>query len=222
MTIKIHLLSSQTGLKHQYKFMWHGILLFRYVVMTECKADGISNFIEPGIELNENISILTVDNLNEEMKRAVSPATISILIEACLGFAGKIFILMNNSLRNRRCNFKYFVLCMALIDLTSCLTTLPGEIYSQLHWYSYKYEWICKTKSYFNIFTVWGSVLALLLLTYVRYKKICPPLHWQLGLSWARKLCAISITVSAVISAAVAVLWGKQGYIYEEKFKTLL
>ena len=191
------------------------------VVMTECQADGISNFKEPATELNKNISILTADDLSEEMKRAVLPVTIFIGIEACLGFAGNIFILMIYSLRYRRCNFKYFVLCMALIELTSCLTTLPGEIYSQLHWYSYKYEWICKTKSYFNVFTVWSSALALLLLAYDRYRKICRPLHWQLGPTWARKLCVISITMSAVISAPVVVLWGKQGYIYEEKYQNI-
>ena len=190
--------------------------------MTECKADGISNLIEPAIiGLNENMSILTADDLSEEMKRAILPVTIFIGIEACLGIAGNIFILMIYSLRYRRCNFKYFVLCMALIDLTSCLTTLPGEMYSQLHWYSYKYGWICKTKSYFNVFTVWSSALTLLLLAYDRYRKICRPLHWQLDPSWARKLCVISITMSAVISAPVAVLWGKQRYIYEKRYQNI-
>ena len=189
--------------------------------MTECKAGGISNFKELSIQLNENISILTADDLSEEMKRTILPVTIFIGIIACLGGAGNIFILMIYSLRYRRCNFKYFVLCMAIIDLTSCMTTLPGEIHSQLHWYSYKYEWICKTKSYFNVFTVWGSALVLLLLAYDRYRKICRPLHWQLGPSWARKFCVISITVSAVISAPVVVLWGKQGYIYKGKYQNI-
>ena len=189
--------------------------------MTECKADGVSTFLQPATELKKTNSALTAEDLSYEMKGVVLPVTIFIGIEACLGIAGNIFILMIYSLRYRRCNFKYFVLCMAIIDLTSCLTTLPGEIYSQLHWYSYKYEWICKTKSYFNVFTVWSSALALLLLAYDRYRKICCPLDWQLHPSRARRLCIISITMSSVISAPVAILWGKQTYIYEQTHQNI-
>ena len=172
-------------------------------------------------ELQGNETKVTAEDLSEEMKITVLPVTILIGIEACLGIAGNIFILLIYSLRYRRCNFKYFVLCMSLIDLISCLTTLPGEIYSQLYWYSYKYEWICKTKSYFNVFVVWNSALALLLLAYDRYRKICRPLDWQLKPSWALRLCVISITVSALISAPVAVLWGKQTYIYKQKYQNI-
>ena len=172
-------------------------------------------------ELQGNGSKVTAEDLSEEMKVTVLPVTILIGIEACLGIAGNIFILIIYSLRYRRCNFKYFVLCMSLIELTSCLTTLPGEIYSQLHWYSYTYEWICKTKSYFNVFLVWSSALALLLLAYDRYRKICRPLDWQLKPSWALRLCVISITVSALVSAPVAILWGKQTYIYEQKYQNI-
>ena len=186
--------------------------------MSECQAAGISKTVD---ELTVNKSTVTDEDLSEEMKIAVLPVTILIGVEACLGIAGNIFILIIYSLRYRRCNFKYFVICMSLIDLTSCLTTLPGEIYSQLHWYSYKYEWICKTKSYFNVFIVWSSALSLLLLAYDRYRKICRPLDWQFDPSWARRLCVISIAVSAVVSAPVGLLWGKQSYIYEQKYENI-
>ena len=186
--------------------------------MSECQAAGISKTAD---ELTVNKSTVTDEDLSKEMKIAVLPVTILIGVEACLGIAGNIFILIIYSLRYRRCNFKYFVICMSLIDLTSCLTTLPGEIYSQLHWYSYKYEWICKTKSYFNVFIVWSSALSLLLLAYDRYRKICRPLDRQLDPSWARRLCVISIAVSAVVSAPVGLLWGKQSYIYEQKYQNI-
>ena len=189
--------------------------------MSECQAAGISKTIELANELTVNKSTVTDEDLSEEMKVAVLPVTILIGVEACLGIVGNIFILIIYSLRYRRCNFKYFVICMSLIDLTSCLTTLPGEIYSLLHWYSYKYEWICKTKSYFNVFIVWSSALSLLLLAYDRYRKICRPLDWQFDPSWARRLCVISIAVSAVVSAPVGLLWGKQSYIYEHKYQNI-
>ena len=85
--------------------------------MTECKADGVSTFLQPTTELKKTNSALTAEDLSYEIKGIVLPVTIVIGIEACLEITGNIFILMIYSLRYWRCNFEYFVLCMAIIDL---------------------------------------------------------------------------------------------------------
>lgn len=160
-----------------------------------------------------NTSVLRKE-LNDNFKHVVLPVTVFICVEMFFGFIGNISILFVYSHQNKRTNFRYFVLSMATVDLISCLTTLPGEIFSQLNWYDYKYGWICKTKSYFNIFTAWASASILLILAFDRYRKICHPLRWQLRQILARRLCFISLIVPLFVSAPVVILWGKHEYSY--------
>lgn len=167
-------------------------------------------------DANMNRSVLDVrDELNNNMTMTVLPVTIFIGIEAFVGFFGNIVILGVYSRWYPMSNFRYFVLSMAAVDLTSSCTTLPGEIFSQINWYTYEFGWICKVKTYFNIFTAWGSASILLILAFDRYRKICRPLDWQIRPSLALKLCGCSMVVSAIVSIPVVIFWGKQTYIYE-------
>ena len=163
----------------------------------------------------ENVSDLTAEKLTEDLLINVLPVTIFIGIEAVIGFTGNILILYIYYRWYIHCNFRYFVLFLAIYDFTSCLTTLPGEIFSQCNWFTYKYGWICKIKSYFNVFTTWGSAYTLLLLAFDRYRKICRPLAWQIQPSFALKLCASGMCLSSMMSIPVTILWGKQTYTYE-------
>ncbi|XP_053407707.1 cholecystokinin receptor type A-like [Mercenaria mercenaria] len=155
------------------------------------------------------------EELNKNMAHTVLPVTIFIGMEQVFGFFGNILILIVYSGRYKRTNFRYFVITMATLDFTSCCTTLPGEIFSQLNWYDYKYEWICKVKSYFNVFTAWGSASILLILAIDRYRKICRPLKWQIQPAHALKLCCCALILSILVSVPVLFLWGEQEYIYE-------
>lgn len=164
--------------------------------------------------MNGNISALH-DELNHNMTAAVLPVTVFIGIEAFVGLVGNSLILLIYSKRYKKSNFRYIVLSLAVVDLTSCCTTLPGEIFSQLNWYNYRYGWICKVKSYFNICTAWASASILLILAFDRYRKICRPLSWQLQPSVALHLCGISFILSLFVSIPVTIFWGKQTYMYE-------
>lgn len=166
-------------------------------------------------------SITTIYALNEDLFLTVLPVTIFIGVEAITGFIGNILILFVYAKWYVPCNFRYFVLSLAVYDLTSCLTTLPGEIFSQLNWYDYQYGWICKIKSFFNVFTAWGSAFTLLLLAFDRYRKICRPLAWQIQPSFALKLCVSGIILASFVSIPIIILWGKQTYPYVINGRTL-
>ncbi|XP_053406299.1 uncharacterized protein LOC128559144 [Mercenaria mercenaria] len=156
-------------------------------------------------------------DLSNDFTMDVLPVTVFISIEAFIGFFGNIAILLVYSSRYKRINFRYFVLALALVDLTSCCTTLPGEVFSQLNWYDYQHAWICKVKSFFNVYTAWGSASILLVLAIDRYRKICHPCVWQIRCPVAFRLCGCCLMVSAIVSIPVLVLWGKQTYSYEHE-----
>ena len=157
----------------------------------------------------------TLDMVNLDKRMAVLPVTILIGVENFVGLIGNSLILLVYSRRYEKSNFRCFVLFMAFIDLTSCLTCVPGEIFSQLNWYKYEHSWICKLKSYFNVLGAWGSASILSLLAFDRYRKLCHPFASQMQPSTAFKLCLTAIIVSAFVAVPSTVLWGKQTYVYQ-------
>ncbi|KAH3789294.1 hypothetical protein DPMN_167469 [Dreissena polymorpha] len=158
-----------------------------------------------------------IRDVNYHMTKTVLPVTIFIGFEMCVGLIGNILILFIYTRRPERSNFRYFVIMMAVVDLMSCFTTLPGEIFSQLNWYDYQHGWICKCKSFFNVLTAWCSACILFVLAIDRYIKVCRPLKWQIRPTVALKLCVLSLILSSVVASPVAVLWGKQTYNFTMK-----
>ena len=165
--------------------------------------------------MNPKTPNISVDMLSANLFNSLLPVTIFLGLEAVLGFIGNTLILCVYARLYLHCNFRYFVLFLAVYDLTSCVATIPGEIISEFQWYDYRCTWHCKTKSYLNVFTVWGSAFTLLLLAFDRYRKVCRPLGRQIQPSLALKLCAIGMFVSAVVAVPALFLWGTQTYIYD-------
>ncbi|XP_052772747.1 alpha-2C adrenergic receptor-like [Mya arenaria] len=149
-----------------------------------------------------------LDQLNDEIKRAVTPVSVFVGIEAFLGFFGNLFVLYVFIKRYHECNFRYFVLCLAFLDLLSTLTTIPGEIITQQYWYKYPFPVFCKFKSFFNVFTVSGEALCLCTIAIDRYRKVCTPFGWQIKPRQALFMCGVIYGAAFAISLPVSFLWG--------------
>ena len=149
------------------------------------------------------------------MLSSLLPVTVFIGLELTAGFIGNCLILCVYLRTYAHCNFRYFVLFLVVYDLTSCLTTLPGEVYALFNWYDYKYDWLCKVKSYFNVFTAWGSAFTLFLLALDRGMKIYRPLNRQIRPKLALKLCLLGLLLSTFVSVPILFLWGLQYYTNE-------
>ena len=152
------------------------------------------------------------EKLNDEMRLTVLPVTIFVGIEAVFGFFGNLLILYVFLFYYHKCNFKYFVLCLSLIDTTSTLTTLPGEIVTQTFWFVYPVPLVCKIKSFFNMFTVCGSAFGLLVIAIDRYRKVCRPLAWQIKPRQAMILIFIQLIISFIIAIPVPFIWGTRSF----------
>ena len=168
------------------------------------RTDGISH----SDDLNEEL----LDKVNHQFAMTVLPVTLLIGIESVVGAVGNILIIFVYSRQNDITNFRHFVLFLAFNDLTSCLTAIPAEVFTQLNWYKLKYSWLCKSKAYFNLLTSWNSASILLLFCFDRFRKICFPLRLQIRPSLAFKLCASLTVTSAVVVGPSVLAWASTTY----------
>ncbi|XP_053406415.1 muscarinic acetylcholine receptor M3-like [Mercenaria mercenaria] len=146
--------------------------------------------------------------LNDEMTRAVLPVTFFVGIEVFAAFFGNLLVIYVFLIRYHVCNFRYFVLCLAFTDITSSLTTMPGEMVTQLYWHVYPVPEVCKIKSFFNVFTVSAEALCLLTIDVDRYMKVCRPLGWQMKPKHAKYVCGIIYVIAFILAVPVYFFWG--------------
>ena len=118
--------------------------------------------------------------INNEFKNYVLPVSAVFGVFACTGILGNLFVCYVHIFKYKNCNFRYFVLGLCVVDLVSSVTILPLEIYTQLNWYVFPSQWLCKLKAFMNAFTSVASVYVLLLIAIDRHRKICAPYSWQL------------------------------------------
>ena len=149
--------------------------------------------------------------MNQELADSVLYMTVVVAIIGITGLIGNTCVLVVYSVNYPKCNFKYFVITLAIIDITSCLTTIPGEIFTHRNWYNYpdKAIWFCKMKTYFNGFTVFLLAFVLLLIAVDRYRKACQPLTWQIRPKRAIRLTVVAFVVAFVCSVPAVFFWGK-------------
>jgi hypothetical protein len=96
------------------------------------------------VSINEK----SAKELNDDFQEAVLPVTVFVGIEVVVAFLGDLLVIYVFLFHYHVCNFRYFVLCMAFVDFTSSLTTMPGEMVTQMYWYIYSYRLACKIKSF--------------------------------------------------------------------------
>ncbi|XP_060589821.1 uncharacterized protein LOC132745009 [Ruditapes philippinarum] len=136
------------------------------------------------------------------------PVTIYIGLIAILGIIGNIVVLVVYNRKYPKCNFKYFVLVLAGLDLTSCTILMPMEIYTLINWFQFTYPWLCKIKSFLNVFTVTSSAATLLLIAIDRFRKVCKPHSKQIQPELAIKLSILVLFLSVIPATSDAIFWG--------------
>ncbi|KAK3601284.1 hypothetical protein CHS0354_040464 [Potamilus streckersoni] len=163
----------------------------------------VSNFYEHN--QNETVSL---EKLNEELWVLNIPAVIFVLFCMILGFFGNILVVYIYRKKFRRSNHRYFILCLALLDLIGCLIGGSYMTYSLRMPYMMTSSAICKISRYFHYLVNHGSAILLLVIAVERFIKICRPFQRQFSHRQTFLLCIFSIGFSTVASIPAAVLYG--------------
>lgn len=157
--------------------------------------------------------------ISQDTAFAALPLIVFIGVMCVVGTVGNVVVIVVYNRKYPMCNFKYFVIILAVIDLISCCSLMPFEIYTLMHWYTFKSAAMCKTKSFFNAFTVTSSASTLLLIAIDRFRKVCRPHSKQIQPEMALKLAAVVLGLSLIPAASDGVFWGTHSFdiLYEGK-----
>lgn len=178
-----------------------------------------SNYTE-----NSNVSIMdnetnnissaskyeSLDHLNARYSKALLPLTVFLAILAVIGVVGNIIVILVFSISReyKNSNFKIFVLCLAVVDLITCVSLIPAEVAKHVHYFSFESEAACKIKCYFNVFGSSSAALTLTLISIDRFRKVHQPMKRQIWPSLALKLCMGCILFSIILSWPAAQMCG--------------
>ena len=148
-----------------------------------------------------------MDGLSASFRDSVLPFVILLAIYGICGFIGNIIVLYVYTFRYTKNRFRCLVIAMGLVDLTSCLTTIPLEAISTWLWLNFPSTELCKMKSFFIQFTENSAIYILFVTAVYKYRQICKPLSTQSTTRSIMVSCAIGIIFAAVLAAPSAVLW---------------
>lgn len=155
----------------------------------------------------------TLDELNFRYAQALIPFAVILGVFCIIGIVGNIIVLavFSFSQEYRNTNFKIFVLCLAAVDLLSCITLIPAEIIKTRHFFSLPDHTPCKVKCFFNIFAMNAAAYILFVICIDRFRKVCQPLKRQIWPGLATKILLGVIFVSLVLSVPAPIMCGSSG-----------
>ena len=155
---------------------------------------------------------MDADALSQEFADSVLPVTIIIGILAVCGLLGNSSVIYVYKWKYSKCNFRTFVLCLAMVDFTSCLFVFPTEMAGHRIWFSYPKSaaWFCKLKTSIYATAVFISSYILLLISVDRFRKVCRPLGWQISQNVALRLCLFIFGLSMILIIPCPILFGIQ------------
>ena len=147
----------------------------------------------------------TVDEINIRYANVLLPLATILGVFFVLGIGGNIIVLCVFSLSGeyKPNNFKKFVICIAIIDLLTCILNIPAEILKTHYFFSLPSVLHCKVKCFFNILGMTSSANVFMVFSVDRYRKICQPFKKQLTTRLVIA-CIIAVIVFSLVTSLPA------------------
>ena len=151
-----------------------------------------------------------LEDLNNRYAKAFIPFVVVLAVLSFVGILGNILVLLVFcfSQQYKYTNFKIFVICLALLDLLSCITIMPAEMAKSQHYFSFPDAMPCKVKCFFNVFFNTAAAMALLTICIDRFRKVCQPLKKQIYPGLALKIVISAMAFSFLVSLPAPIMCG--------------
>ncbi|KAK3599425.1 hypothetical protein CHS0354_036444 [Potamilus streckersoni] len=162
-----------------------------------------------------NNSSETVLDLNYRYAHTLLPLTVIFGLIAVIGVIGNgaVIVVYGKGGIFKDRNFRWYVVCLGIIDLATCIIVIPLEMLKHRRYFSFEEDSLCKTKCFVNVFAASSTSCCLLVVAIDRYLQVCHPLVArfkvrQITPRLAQKLCTLVIFLGLLISVPAAIMCG--------------
>ena len=156
----------------------------------------------------ENISLPTLEELNDEEAKIYVGGVIFVSILMVFGIVGNLHVILIYGFRMKPSNHRIFILCLGLLDMTTCCVGMPFVLVDLQKPFMFFMVRACKVLRFINYFMCTASAWTLLVIAVDRYRKICVPLGKQMSMTVAKVMCGVVMGVSLLVSWPAPVLYG--------------
>lgn len=160
----------------------------------------------------------TLEELTSEAVAIRLPVRVFIGIVAVSGAIGNSHVLYLYYTRFKRSTYRWFVLSLAVIDMTGCCVSMPFEIVDESLPHSFSDPVSCKLFRFVNYIVALTCAFTLVLIASERYRKICKPYGKQMSERRAKKYVIAVIVVTFIVSAPVLYIYGPKTIKINEFF----
>ena len=150
----------------------------------------------------------SLENVNDEIFRTYLPAVIYTAVLMMVGTPGNIIVIYIYYFKWRRSTSGMFILCLAILDLVNCITTLPVEIYIMRYSVMLDIPLVCKLSRFMTYTMNSSSALILTGIAVDRFKRICKPYQHSFSVINSKYICIGSVLISVSITWPAIVLYG--------------
>ena len=142
----------------------------------------------------------------------VLPVIVLLTVYDIMGFIGNITVVYIYKFQYPKNRFRCLVLAMAMVDLTSCFTTIPMEIIATWLWFNFPCRELCKMKSFFIQFTENSAIYILFVTAVYKYRQICKPFSKQATQKSIVISCAVGFLFAIIFATPSAIMWDINNY----------
>ena len=172
----------------------------------------VTDYSQNVTDYPQNVTDLyeTLEELNERYANALIPVSVLLGIFAVTGILGNILVLavFTAASQYKNNNFRIFVICLAIIDLITCVSLVPAEMAKIRSHFSFPSATPCKVKCFFNTFGTAAAAFVLLVISVDRFRKVCQPLKRQIVPEQAVKILVAVLIMAFLLSFPAPILCG--------------
>ncbi|XP_063425338.1 cholecystokinin receptor type A-like [Mytilus trossulus] len=149
-----------------------------------------------------------IQNLNDNEAAVLLPVIVYVFILMSAGIFGNLIVLYVYKFRFRRSSSRAFILCLAILDLVTCLFGMPFHVIDMNFPYLFVWDVPCKVLYFLLSSTIHASTFILVLISIERYRKICLPFEKQISDIGTKAICTACIMGAFILSTPILFLYG--------------
>lgn len=158
------------------------------------------------MDLRNSSNLLSELNLVSTYKHI--PIAVYLGLIGVIGLIGNSVVCYIYGTVYTQSNSRIFLICMATIDLGTCIVDIPLEIVNVLNQYEFNKPLLCKFSRTGNALTTFYSSGILLSIATDRYLKICRPHGFQISNTTGKRLCLSLFFATVGITWPMFVMYG--------------